>query len=101
MEQKAVTTATISNEEGVISTSTAKVQKPFRERRSGKVGGSGKAVGAILAGSTCTILAWAANTYWGATIPDYVQGSIQTLLTFFAVVFIPSKWVKKFNQTEG
>jgi len=49
-----------------------------------------KAIGAGFGGAVTTIVVWLLNTYAHANIPDYVQGSILTIVSTALVYFVPA-----------
>jgi hypothetical protein len=51
--------------------------------------GNSKAIAAVLAGAVTTVLVWGIHQFGGIAIPDYVQGSITTIISTAAVYFVP------------
>ncbi len=51
--------------------------------------GPNKAIASGLAGAITTIIIWALNTYAQAGIPDFISGSVLTIITTLLVYYVP------------
>lgn len=54
----------------------------------------------FLGGSFATIIVWFLNKYTGAGITGELACGFTTVICFLVVVFIPTKWLIKYQQAE-